>query len=64
MSRPDPAAEDVPFTIAELRAAILRAHGPTHPLYLAVSALPEDVTPEQYVAQLRVLLPLARIWEA
>lgn len=34
-----------------------------HPYRLAVEALPDSVTCEEFVAQLRILLPLGRVRE-
>jgi len=45
----------------DLKAELSRLFEPTHPMIVAMVQLPETVTRDEYLAQLRLLLPLARI---
>jgi hypothetical protein len=49
--------------LSGLKEHARRVYAPGHPYRLAVEALPESVSDEAYVAQLRILIPLARVRE-
>jgi hypothetical protein len=51
------------YDLAPLKRDARAGYPPAHPYRLAVEALPDSVPPAEFLAQLRVLLPLARIKE-
>jgi hypothetical protein len=60
-SHGEPVSERV--DLAPLKGDARAGYPPTHPYRLAVEALPDSVSSAEYLAQLRILIPLARIRE-
>lgn len=57
----EPAGNRVDLT--PLKGDARTGYPPAHPFRLAIEALPDSVTHPEFLAQLRILLPLTRIRE-
>jgi hypothetical protein len=49
--------------LATLKGDARTGYAPTHPNRVAVESLPDEVSRAEFVAQLRILLPLSRVRE-
>lgn len=59
----EPGAAGGRLDLAPLKGEARAGYPPTHPYRLAVEALPDSVPAAEFLAQLRILLPLSRLRE-